>query len=53
MVVDHPHGRGTVGLLVGGVQEVDLSTDHVDGVVRPWLAQLPQPFGFQANTSTS
>ena len=37
-VVNDLHARGAVSPLVGGVQEVDLPGDHVDGLVR---ARLP------------
>ena len=41
-VVYHLHGGGAVGPLVGGMQEVGLPADHVDGLVRFGLAQLPE-----------
>ena len=42
-VVYHLHGGGAVGPLVGGMQEVGLRpADHVDGLVRFGLAQLPE-----------
>ena len=41
-VVNDLHGGRAIGPLVGGVQEVDLATDHVDGFVRPRLPQLSE-----------
>ena len=41
-VVDDLHGGRAIGPLVGGVQEVDLATDHVDGFVRARLPQLSE-----------
>ena len=41
-VVNDLHGGRAIGPLVGGVQEVDLATDHVDGFVRARLPQLSE-----------
>ena len=40
--VYHLHGGGAVGPLIGRMQEVGLPADHVDGLVRFGLAQLPE-----------
>ena len=41
-IVDDLHGRGAIRPLVGGVQEVNLAADHVNGFVRSGLSQLPE-----------